>query len=327
MTRSALDPEDEFFGRLQEFVGQEATPVRHGQDAVNQAMIRHFVEAMGDENPVYTDEAAAVATGREGIIAPPPMLSSWLMVGYKAHRAAQEHGAPDSPMTRLLRTLEGAGYVGVVATNDEHEYLRELTIGDRLRMTTVIEDVSSRKVTGLGGGHFITTLRTYYDQDDEVVARQRFRILRFDPQTKQQAAGRPADPALRHKPFVMQDNAFWFEAAQRHQLLIQRCSTCRVLRHPPTPSCPRCGSFEWDHVQASGRGTVHSYVVSHHPKAPGYDYPLTILLVDLEEGTRLVADFDGDPEGVHIGTPVEVDWLDYDADLALPRFRVAEEHS
>ncbi|MEV0564968.1 MaoC family dehydratase N-terminal domain-containing protein [Dactylosporangium sp. NPDC050588] len=319
--------EEAFLARLLEFRGLEATPTRYAQDAVNQAMIRHFVEAMGDENPIYVDEQAARDTGREGVVAPPPMLSTWLMVGYKAHMAAAAGAAPDTPMARLLAILAEAGYVGVVATNDEHEYVRELRLGDEIKMTTVIEDISPRKTTGLGTGHFITTLRTYTDQHDEVVARQRFRILRFDPSGAKPAAPAPApaaaDPALRHKPFILRDNAFWFEAAAQRRLVIQACTDCGTLRHPPGPVCPSCHSFAWHEVEASGRGTVHSYVVSHHPKAPGYDYPLTVVLVDLEEGTRLVADFAGDAGEVEIGLPVQVDWVDYDEHLTLPRFRAA----
>ncbi|MEU9507405.1 MaoC family dehydratase N-terminal domain-containing protein [Micromonospora sp. NPDC048170] len=315
--------DEAFLARLREFVGLEATPTRYAQDAVNQAMIRHFVEAMGDENPVYVDERAARDTGREGVVAPPPMLSTWLMVGYKAHTAAAAGATPDTPMARLLAILAEAGFVGVVATNDEHEYVRELRLGDEIKMATVIEDVSPRKTTGLGTGHFITTLRTYTDQDDEVVARQRFRILRFDPSGAKPAAPAAADPALRHKPFILRDNAFWFEAAAQRRLVIQACTDCGTLRHPPGPICPSCHSYAWHEVEASGRGTVHSYVVSHHPKAPGYDYPLTVVLVDLEEGTRLVADFVGNADEVEIGMPVQVDWLDYDENLTLPRFRAA----
>jgi uncharacterized protein len=322
------DSDEAFLARLREFVGQEATPVRIAQEPVNRPMIRHFVEAMGDENPVYLDEDAARATGRDGIVAPPPMLSTWLMVGYKAHMHALEQGPADSPMARLLGLLGEAGFTGVVATNDEHEYLRELRLGDELSMTTVIDDVSARKQTGLGAGHFITTVRTYTDQRGEVVARQTFRIMRFAPKAAAPApAAEPDRLALRPRPFVLRDNAFWFEAAKEHRLVIQCCSDCGRLRHPPAPSCPHCASFAWHETPATGRGTVHSFVISHHPKAPGFDYPLAVLLVDLEEGTRLVADFAGDPASVSIGMPVEVEWVRYDDELTLPRFHIAEENS
>jgi uncharacterized OB-fold protein/acyl dehydratase len=338
MTTATTNEEQAFLESLRAFVGQEATPVRHAQEPVNRPMIRHFVEAMGDENPIYLDEAAAVATGREGIVAPPPMLSTWLMVGYRAHQAARSGAAPDTPMSRLLRLLDEAGFTGVVATDDEQVYHRELRPGDQLSMTTVIADISPRKRTALGPGHFITTQRTYRDQLGQVVAEQRFRILRFRPQqasaaatsasqrTPDPAAPAPtADPARRPKPFITRDNAFWFEAARQHRLVIQACTDCGRLRHPPSPACPHCRSFNWHEVPASGRGTVHSYVVSHHPKAPGFDYPLPIVLVDLEEGTRLVADFAGDPADLRIGLPVEVEWLRYDDELTLPRFRAVGE--
>ena len=317
--------EQEFLGTIRSFVGQEATPVRHAQEPVNRPMIRHFVEAMGDENPIYLDEDAARASGRDGIVAPPPMLSSWLMVGYKAHTAAQEQGAPDSPMARLLGLLADAGFTGVVATDDEHEYLRELRPGDQLAMSTTIEDVSARKRTGLGAGHFVTTLRTYTDQHGEVVARQRFRILRFAPgSAKPSVEEDGADPAKRPQPFITRDNEFWFDAAREHRLVIQCCSDCGALRHPPAPACPQCRSFTWHEAPASGRGTVHSFVVNHHPKAPGFTYPLAVLLVDLDEGTRLVADFAGDPGSVEIGMPVEIEWLAHTPELTLPRFRAVE---
>ena len=97
-----------------------------------------------------------------------------------------------------------------------------------------------------------------------------------------------------------------------------------MLRHPPRPACAKCGSFEWDTVTASGRGTVYSFVVVHHPQVPAFDYPLPIAVVELEEGTRLVADLIGvDPAAVHIGMPVIVEMVAVDDELTLPMFRPA----
>ncbi len=47
--------------------------------------------------------------------------------------------------------------------------------------TTVLESVSPEKQTRLGRGHFVTWVTTYADEADEVVGRQRFRILKFMP--------------------------------------------------------------------------------------------------------------------------------------------------
>src|SRR5439155_21936254 len=112
--------------------------------------------------------------------------------------------------------------------------------------------------------------------------------------------------ARRPRPAITQDNAFFFEGARDGKLLIQRCASCGRLRHPPRPMCPHCRSLEWDTVEASGRGTVYSFVVNHHPQVPAFDYPLVVALVELEEGTRLVSNVVGcEPGDVRVGMPVE----------------------
>ena len=112
---------------------------------------------------------------------------------------------------------------------------------------------------------------------------------------------------LRPRPALTQDNSFFFEGAKQHKLLIQRCTVCGTLRHPPRPACARCRSFDWDTLEASGRGTIYSFVVNHYPQVPAFDYPLVVALVELEEGTRLVANVSGiTPETAAIGMAVEV---------------------
>jgi uncharacterized OB-fold protein len=77
---------------------------------------------------------------------------------------------------------------------------------------------------------------------------------------------------------------------------------------------------------ASGRGTIYSFVVNHYPQVPAFDYPLVVALVELEEGTRLIANVSGiTPETVAIGTAVEVGFEDFDDDLSLPVFHPADE--
>ena len=184
--------------------------------------------------------------------------------------------------------------------------------------------MSDEKATGLGVGHFVTTRVDYRTDDGELVGTMRFRILKFKPGTGRTAAegeGERERPR-RPRPALTQDNAFWFEGAREHRLLIQRCKRCGTLRHPPRPMCAECRSYEWDVVDASGRGTVYSFVVNHYPQVPAFDYPLAVGLIQLEEGTRLVANVIGiDPGDIRIGMPVEVEWVDHDPDLTLPAFR------
>jgi uncharacterized OB-fold protein/acyl dehydratase len=303
-----------------EFVGRSTEPVP-AQDEVNVPMIRHWVEAMGDANPVYLDETAARATGRDGVIAPPTMLQAWTMRGYAASTGQPSPNA----LSELWDVLAADGYTSVVATDCEQEYLRELVPGDRLALTETVESISDEKRTALGIGHFVTTVRTYTDQRGETVGVQRWRTLRFKPGTGRAPENTP-EQALRPRPAVNRDNAFWFEAAREHRLVIQRCTSCGELRHPPAPCCPSCRSFDWDTVESTGRGIVHSFVVNHHPRTPGFDYPHVVVLVELAEGVRLIANVTGMlPDDVRIGQPVELGWLDADPELTLPVFKPVKE--
>ena len=120
---------------------------------------------------------------------------------------------------------------------------------------------------------------------------------------------------------MTQDTQFFWDGVKAHRLLIQRCRGCGTLRHPPRPMCPHCHSLEWDSIEASGRGTVYSFVIPHHPPLPWFPEPYVVALVELEEGTRLVTNVVGvAPENVSIGMPVRVHFEAFDDGLVLPLF-------
>ena len=123
-------------------------------------------------------------------------------------------------------------------------------------------------------------------------------------------------------PSISPDTAFFWEGVREHRLPIQRCTDCGALRHPPRPMCPACTSLDWGTVDASGRGEVHSFVMPQHPRYPWFEYPYIVVLVDLEEGVRLVSNLvEVDPDDATIGMPVEVTYGHFDDDLVLPLFR------
>jgi uncharacterized OB-fold protein len=323
----------ELLAKLKTFEGMELG-LSVAQDAVNQPMIRHWVEAMGDENPVYTDRDAAAASVHGQVIAPPTMLQAWTMRGYRRHHgpgaADDDNGDGPTAHEQVTALLDAAGFTSVVATNCEQEYVRMLHLGEQLQMRAYLDDISDEKHTALGIGHFVTQRMEYSTLDGELVATQKWRILKFKPGTGRTTTApedaAPASRPLRPRPSVTLDNAFWFEGAREHRLLIQRCASCGTLRHPPRPRCDVCGSYEWNVVDAGGRGTVYSYVVNHQPQVPAFDYPLPVALVELEEGVRMVADLVGlEPAEIRIGMPVTVEWIDYDPDLSLPAFRPADD--
>jgi hypothetical protein len=126
---------------------------------------------------------------------------------------------------------------------------------------------------------------------------------------------------LRLSPTTTPDTEAFWNALHEHRLVIQRCAGCADLRHPPRPMCPRCGSTEHDAVEASGRGTVFSFVMPRHPVYPGLDNPEIVAIVELAEGTRIVTNLVGvEADAVTIGMPVVVQFTEFDGGLVLPLF-------
>jgi acyl dehydratase len=175
---------DEVRARLEKYVGEPMGPPSVAPDPVNLPMIRHWVDALDDRNPIYDDEAVASKTRFAGIVAPPAMLQAWTMPRPKIEGIAERGGAPgEIPVDNPIPVLDEAGYVGTLATNSELEFMRYLKPGDHLHVTTEVDSISNRKTTSLGQGYFLTWITTYTTGDGEVVGRQLFRIFKFDPST------------------------------------------------------------------------------------------------------------------------------------------------
>ncbi|WP_327300818.1 bifunctional MaoC family dehydratase N-terminal/OB-fold nucleic acid binding domain-containing protein [Streptomyces goshikiensis] len=312
MTATADEEAARFHELLRAFEGRPAAIAGRAKDAVNEPMIRHWCEAMGDTSPAYTGPDA---------IAPPTMLQAWTMGGLSGH--SDRSCAYD----QLLALLDGEGCTSVVATDCEQEYLRPLRPGDAVTFDAVIESVSARKTTKLGTGHFVTT-RMDVRANGEPAGTHRFRILKYRPAATTAQPARPLPPkqaARRPRPVINRDNHGFWEGVRAHRLLIQRCSSCATLRFPWLPGCNACASPEWDTVEASGAGTVFSYVVMHHPPFPAFDPPYAVALVELAEGVRMIGNITGVPyDKVRIGMPVRLEFLRVDEDLELPVFRGSE---
>ncbi len=139
----------------------------------------------------------------------------------------------------------------------------------------------------------------------------------MDAQEQQLPQPPRPEPALENRPY--------WGALTEHRLVLQRCTGCQRIRHYPRPVCDACFSMAYDWAEASGRGTVHTWAITHHPFHPGFkrQVPYTTVTVDLEEGVRLQAPFRGDSALLKIGLAVVVDYEDVDANLTLPCFRLA----
>jgi uncharacterized OB-fold protein/acyl dehydratase len=315
-----------FVDDLRSNVGRTGAPFA-ARDAVNQAMIRHWCDAMEDHNPIYTDPDFAAKSIHGAIVAPPAMLNAWTMQGL-VPRSAPDPRNPD-PASATYAALDAAGFTSVVATNSEHEYPRYLGLGDALRASATVKEVSDEKHTGLGIGHFVTTETEFRDQTDAVVGRMLFRILKFRPGTGRTAVPTEGEGAtssaprpLRPTPGISRDTRFFWDGLEAGELRIQKCEGCGTLHHPPVVRCPGCGGYAFGWQVASGRGRIYSHVEPVHPRFPAFDPGYVVGLVELDEGTRLITNIvDIDPERVAIGMPVELVVRRQNSEGPLPLFR------
>jgi hypothetical protein len=111
---------------------------------------------------------------------------------------------------------------------------------------------------------------------------------------------------------------FW-EGCRSGKLLIQRERDTGIVHWPPKPSYWKGGRLEW--FEARGRGEVYSYVVAHEPFLPAFRdlLPLILVLVQLEEGPRLVGYMvHCVPEEMAFGMKVKVVFKQLNERVTLP---------
>ena len=128
-------------------------------------------------------------------------------------------------------------------------------------------------------------------------------------------------------PVITAESRPYWESLKTHRLVLQRCSSCKTPRHYPRPMCAACFSLEHEWFEASGKGHVHSWMVSHHAFHGGFasQTPYVLLTVDLLEPVRMLAPLvDNDPTRLSLGLPVVLEYEDVSTDLTLPRFRIDE---
>ena len=125
---------------------------------VEKGAIIKFAEAIGDDNPVYSDEAAARASKYGGLIAPPTFLRSAVSA------------RPDLPFeVPFDRVLDGGS---------DWEYFEPVRPGDRITAVSRIEDINERNGS-IGLMLIQTIVITYTNQFGQVVATQTSTSIRY----------------------------------------------------------------------------------------------------------------------------------------------------
>ena len=111
------------------------------------------------------------------------------------------------------------------------------------------------------------------------------------------------------------DTPYW-EAAARHELVVQKCGGCGAFQWGPEWVCHRCRSFDLGWAAVPPEGRIYSWERVWHPVHPALAdaCPYVVVLVELPEagGVRMVGNLLGDAEQpVEIGAPVEAVFEDH----------------
>ena len=127
----------------------------------------------------------------------------------------------------------------------------------------------------------------------------------------------------------------YWDGLKAHKLMLPYCAACDMFFFYPRPFCPGPACFSWDveFKEASGRGSVYTYVISSLPIPPMEERaPYIIAVVELEEGPRMMTNLIVDGpyagedlrgHGSHwVGKPVEIVFDDVTDEVTLPKFKL-----
>jgi uncharacterized OB-fold protein len=124
------------------------------------------------------------------------------------------------------------------------------------------------------------------------------------------------------QPTPRGEEQIYFQAAAERRLTYQTCDSCRSPVFYLREVCPHCGGDSLRLRDSSGVGKIYSYTVQHRASHPYFadKTPMTLALVDLDDGFRLLADLTGCGD-VEVGMPVKVAFSEPGDDLILPHFQ------
>ena len=140
---------------LRKQIGVEGEPL---VVEMEKGMLRKFVDAIGDPNPLWSDEEYAKKTKYGGLTFPPGILAAIMMVG---NRPPIEIPLP--------RGLDGGG---------EWEFFEPIRPGDTLTIECKIGDLVERQIS-MGKAIFIYHDTVWKNQKGQVVATSRTYGLKY----------------------------------------------------------------------------------------------------------------------------------------------------
>jgi acyl dehydratase len=151
---------------LRSWIGREAHyPAR---EELGRASIRYFALAMGDDNPLYVDDAYARQAGYPSVIAPPTLVCE---TSQYAHRAPNSDGyiGHEWPLPLPASRMVRAG--------NDYEFMRPVLPSDRISVSWTLENIVEKRSSSGGTQLFVTSVARYIDAAGEIVAVNRETVV------------------------------------------------------------------------------------------------------------------------------------------------------
>ena len=131
-------------------------------------------------------------------------------------------------------------------------------------------------------------------------------------------------------PELSDDTEPFWDACNRHRLLVQRCASCGTHRFPPRPMCWNCQSLRSEWTESSGDGSVFTYTVAYHTAhaVAHEEVPYNISIVQLDDcgGVLVISNVVAcPPDQLCVGLRVRLSWEDRPDGQSLYRFRPAND--
>ena len=108
-------------------------------------------------------------------------------------------------------------------------------------------------------------------------------------------------------PEINELNAPFWDGLVQGEVRLQKCGQCGVHQYPAESFCYECGAQDMSWVAVAGEGEVYSFIVVHqqYHKAFKAFMPYTVVIVQMDEGPRMLSTMLGLTKPIAIGERVK----------------------
>src|SRR5216684_4395041 len=147
---------------LRGWIGREVSYT--AREEIGRASIRYFALAIGDDNPLYIDDAYARAAGYPSIIAPPTFVCE---ANQYAHRPPDQDGYIGHTWELPVKGCQ------MIRGGHDYEFFRPVLPEDRISVIWRLEDITEHRSSSGGQLLVVISATTYSNQSCELLARNR----------------------------------------------------------------------------------------------------------------------------------------------------------